>query len=101
MLRDAQAMLYYDYALTFLDEVEYIWSQPRKLSTLFYVFCRYSLIANPLYMISVSTTIIEVLFPNHCSPAYRTELRLVTVSRILPLGLRLSESSIAAAGLGT
>ncbi|TEB22172.1 hypothetical protein FA13DRAFT_1741234 [Coprinellus micaceus] len=53
-------LLYYDYMLTFLDEVEYIWSQPRKLTTLFYVFCRYALIANPLYLLSVATKFLEV-----------------------------------------
>ncbi|KAJ3524993.1 hypothetical protein NMY22_g10760 [Coprinellus aureogranulatus] len=52
-------ILYYDYALTFLDEIEYIWSKPWKLTTLFYVFCRYSLIANPLYLVSISTTVLE------------------------------------------
>ena len=54
------ALLYYDYMLTFLDEVEYIWSQPRKLTTVFYVLCRYALIANPLYLLSVSTELLEV-----------------------------------------
>ncbi|KAJ3511736.1 hypothetical protein NMY22_g15556 [Coprinellus aureogranulatus] len=57
-------ILYYDYALTFLDEIEYIWSKPRKLTTLFYVFCRYSLIANPLYLLSISTNILEVRLPD-------------------------------------
>jgi hypothetical protein len=47
------AILYFDYALTIIDEIEYIWRQPWKLTTLFYVFCRYSLVANVVYFVSI------------------------------------------------
>jgi hypothetical protein len=45
------AILYFDYTLTIIDEIEYIWRQPWKLTTVFYVFCRYSLVANVLFFV--------------------------------------------------
>jgi len=50
------ALIYWDYALTLRDEIEYMWSSKGwlKLSKLVYVLCRYSLLANVLYMLAVS-----------------------------------------------
>ncbi|KAL0570697.1 hypothetical protein V5O48_011260 [Marasmius crinis-equi] len=48
------ALLYYDYALTFTWEVKYIWSSKFRLSTVLYVFCRYALVANVLYLLAIS-----------------------------------------------
>ncbi|KAJ2918793.1 hypothetical protein MD484_g1578, partial [Candolleomyces efflorescens] len=64
-------LIYYDYLLTFSDEVEYIWRNPKKLSTAFYFCCRYYLIANLLWMLTkVSNgtlpglrSVISFLFP--------------------------------------
>ncbi|RXW20545.1 hypothetical protein EST38_g5305 [Candolleomyces aberdarensis] len=46
------ALLYYDYLLTLPDEIEYIWKKPKKLSTVFYVCCRYYLVANLLWTLT-------------------------------------------------
>ncbi|TFY76951.1 hypothetical protein EWM64_g7061 [Hericium alpestre] len=49
------ALLYYDYVLTFPAEVEHIWKAGRfRLSTILYVFCRYALPANVLYLLAIS-----------------------------------------------
>lgn len=48
------ALLYYDYALTFPREVKYIWGHKFRISTLLYVFCRYALVANILYLLAVA-----------------------------------------------
>ncbi|KIK61933.1 hypothetical protein GYMLUDRAFT_42360 [Collybiopsis luxurians FD-317 M1] len=48
------ALLYYDWALTFPSEVQYVWGAKFSLSTLFYIFCRYALLDNVLYLAAVS-----------------------------------------------
>ncbi|THH12652.1 hypothetical protein EW146_g7495 [Bondarzewia mesenterica] len=49
------ALLWYDYSLTFPDEVKYIWrSETWKVSTLLYIFCRYALFANVLYLLAIA-----------------------------------------------
>ncbi|RXW11410.1 hypothetical protein EST38_g14445 [Candolleomyces aberdarensis] len=45
-------LIYYDYLLTFPDEIQYIWKNPKRLSTFFYFCCRYYLIANLLWMLT-------------------------------------------------
>ncbi|VDB87095.1 unnamed protein product [Peniophora sp. CBMAI 1063] len=49
------ALLYYDYALTFQEEVKFIW-RGKKLSLLFvlYILCRYALLANVLYLLAIA-----------------------------------------------
>jgi len=47
-------LLYYDWLLTFPKEVRYIWGARFSLSTVFYVFCRYALVANLLYLLEIS-----------------------------------------------
>lgn len=46
------ALLYYDYFLTFSMEVKYIWRRKFRLSTLLYIWCRYGLVANVIYVLS-------------------------------------------------
>ncbi|KAJ7636502.1 hypothetical protein FB45DRAFT_1138203 [Roridomyces roridus] len=48
------AFLYYDYALTFPNEVKYIWGQKFRLSTALYFGCRYALISNVLYVLAIA-----------------------------------------------
>lgn len=48
------AVLYYDYLLTLKDEINYIWLRKWRLSTMFYFFCRYALLANLLYLLAIS-----------------------------------------------
>ncbi|KAF6747306.1 hypothetical protein DFP72DRAFT_611183 [Ephemerocybe angulata] len=50
----SMTLLLYDYSLTLLDEIEYIWKNPWKWTTLLYAFCRYSLLANPIYFLAIS-----------------------------------------------
>ncbi|KAH6913673.1 hypothetical protein BKA70DRAFT_1263707 [Coprinopsis sp. MPI-PUGE-AT-0042] len=47
------AVLHYDYLLTLPDEIDYVWRSRWRLSTLFYTFCRYALVANFLYSLSI------------------------------------------------
>ncbi|KAJ6602057.1 hypothetical protein DFH09DRAFT_1126225, partial [Mycena vulgaris] len=42
-LQPLSALLYYDYALTFPKELQYIWNQKFRLSTALYICCRYAL----------------------------------------------------------
>ncbi|EIM84430.1 uncharacterized protein STEHIDRAFT_159103 [Stereum hirsutum FP-91666 SS1] len=50
------ALLYWDYMLTFRDEVKVMWSKDSmsKVSTLLYGLCRYALLANVLYLLAVA-----------------------------------------------
>ncbi|TFK33129.1 hypothetical protein BDQ12DRAFT_572132, partial [Crucibulum laeve] len=47
------ALIYYDYALTFGKEVKYIWRGKFKASTVLYVFCRYAMVANIIYLLAI------------------------------------------------
>ncbi|TFK21397.1 hypothetical protein FA15DRAFT_550686, partial [Coprinopsis marcescibilis] len=51
------AVLYYDYLITLDDEIEFIWKQKFRISTIFYIFCRYGLVANILYLLSANRRI--------------------------------------------
>lgn len=51
---DSVALLWYDYALTFPMEVEYIWGERFRLTTFLYILCRYALPANILYLLAIS-----------------------------------------------
>ncbi|KIL53990.1 hypothetical protein M378DRAFT_93306 [Amanita muscaria Koide BX008] len=46
------ALLFYDYALTFPDEMKFIWGSKLSLSTFLYIGCRYALVANVIYMLA-------------------------------------------------
>ncbi|KAF5379991.1 hypothetical protein D9615_006277 [Tricholomella constricta] len=52
-----QALLYFDYALTFGMEVEYIWLQKFRFSTVLYIWCRYGLVANVVYLLTIANKI--------------------------------------------
>ncbi|KIL57913.1 hypothetical protein M378DRAFT_357903 [Amanita muscaria Koide BX008] len=47
------ALLYYDYALTFPDEKQYIWGSRFSLFTFLYIGCRYALVANIVFLLGV------------------------------------------------
>ncbi|KIJ34971.1 hypothetical protein M422DRAFT_181524, partial [Sphaerobolus stellatus SS14] len=48
------ALLYYDYFLTFGQEVRYIWKRKVGVTTLMYICCRYSLVANVIYTLAIT-----------------------------------------------
>ena len=49
------ALLYYDYTLTFREEVKFIWrGNKRSLLVVLYILCRYALLANVLYLLAIS-----------------------------------------------
>ncbi|KZV72535.1 hypothetical protein PENSPDRAFT_628571 [Peniophora sp. CONT] len=49
------ALLYYDYALTFREEVKFIWrGNKRSLLVVLYVCTRYALLANVLFLLAIS-----------------------------------------------
>ncbi|KIK50769.1 hypothetical protein GYMLUDRAFT_182302, partial [Collybiopsis luxurians FD-317 M1] len=62
------ALLWYDYALTLPMEVQYIWTSNFRLSTFLYIFCRYALVANILYLLDIAGKLTEEhlinIFPN-------------------------------------
>ncbi|KAF8879164.1 hypothetical protein BD779DRAFT_1676556 [Infundibulicybe gibba] len=48
------ALLYYDFLLTFPMECKYIWGARFRLSTALYICCRYALVANVVYLLTIS-----------------------------------------------
>ena len=48
------ALIYYDYMLTFPLEVKYMWRKSFRASTLLYIFCRYALMANVVYLLALA-----------------------------------------------
>ncbi|KAG7094542.1 hypothetical protein E1B28_005370 [Marasmius oreades] len=53
------ALLYYDYILTLPMEVEYMWRAKFRPSTVLYIFCRYALLANVLYLLAIAKRLVE------------------------------------------
>ncbi|KAJ3789805.1 hypothetical protein GGU10DRAFT_26054 [Lentinula aff. detonsa] len=53
------ALIWYDYALTFPMEVEYLWTTKFRLSTFLYILCRYALLANTLYLVDIAGKLTE------------------------------------------
>ena len=47
----APVILYYDYILTLPQEIQFMWNGARKTSTLLYIFCRYAMVANVMYLL--------------------------------------------------
>lgn len=70
------ALLYYDYVLTFSLEVRYIWKQKIGLSTILYIFCRYALIANIIYLLSILNKLMT-----SCNFAYKIAASLGVLGR--------------------
>ncbi|VDB87096.1 unnamed protein product [Peniophora sp. CBMAI 1063] len=63
------ALLYYDYALTFPQEVKYIWKgSKRSLLIVLYVLCRYALLANVLYLLAIAN---KLGGPSSCDVVYK------------------------------
>ncbi|THU84561.1 hypothetical protein K435DRAFT_822655 [Dendrothele bispora CBS 962.96] len=48
------ALIFYDYALTLPMEVKYMWGAKYQNSVVLYIFCRYALLANVLYVLAIS-----------------------------------------------
>ncbi|KAF5341641.1 hypothetical protein D9611_002080 [Ephemerocybe angulata] len=48
-----QALIYYDFSLTFERELRYIWRRPISISMLLLIFCRYSLVANVVFALGL------------------------------------------------
>ncbi|KAL4256509.1 DUF6533 domain-containing protein [Pleurotus pulmonarius] len=48
------ALLFYDYALPLPLEVKYIWGSKVQLPTILYIFCRYALVGNVLYLLAIA-----------------------------------------------
>jgi Family of unknown function (DUF6533) len=71
------ALLYYDYALTFGMEVKYMWGQKFRISTVLYIWCRYALVANIIYLLTISGKIhIRV---RSCPSKFRRETLMSTI----------------------
>ncbi|KAF4616281.1 hypothetical protein D9613_008785 [Agrocybe pediades] len=47
-------LVFYDYALTWTREVKYFWHKKFTISTALYIACRYSMIANILYLVALA-----------------------------------------------
>ncbi|KIJ36469.1 hypothetical protein M422DRAFT_179429, partial [Sphaerobolus stellatus SS14] len=63
-------LLYYDYFLTFGQEVRYIWKRKFGVTTLMYICCRYSLVANMIYTLAITDKLHSL----------RKQLKYITVS---------------------
>ncbi|KAJ6479507.1 hypothetical protein C8R47DRAFT_1137090 [Mycena vitilis] len=86
------ALLYYDFALTFPKEVQYIWKERFRLSTALYICCRYALIANVLYLLAIAHKLgstyaseLGASFPTD-STAYRCDAWYKVVGALSVLG---------------
>ncbi|TFK34967.1 hypothetical protein BDQ12DRAFT_688836 [Crucibulum laeve] len=78
------ALLYYDYALTFSYEVRYIWGEKIRLSTFLYIFCRYALIANLVYLLAFINQInlrFRLTSPYSCDTGYKISGALSVLGR--------------------
>jgi hypothetical protein len=69
------ALIWYDYLLTFPVEVEYIWKRKFKISTLLYIFCRYALVANILFLLGIADKL------QNCDSSYKAIAALSVLGR--------------------
>ncbi|KAJ3907260.1 hypothetical protein F5879DRAFT_986627 [Lentinula edodes] len=53
------ALIWYDYALTFPMEIQYLWTSKFRFSTFLYILCRYALLANVLYLLDIAGKLTE------------------------------------------
>ncbi|KDQ23268.1 hypothetical protein PLEOSDRAFT_1024233, partial [Pleurotus ostreatus PC15] len=74
------ALLFYDYALTFPSEVKYIWGSKMRLSTFLYIFCRYALVANVLYLLAIANQLKQGVRPNLLPPTQLLMYPCISVS---------------------
>ncbi|KAJ3716248.1 hypothetical protein DFJ43DRAFT_1006971, partial [Lentinula guzmanii] len=74
------AVLYYDYILTFADEIRYIWRlrSLTQISTLLYICCRYALPGNLLYLLANTGTLGGI---DRCDTWYRIIAALSVMGR--------------------
>ncbi|KAJ3996136.1 hypothetical protein F5050DRAFT_1572143, partial [Lentinula boryana] len=74
------AVLYYDYVLTFADEIRYIWRlrSLTQISTLLYICCRYALPGNLLYLLANTGTLGGI---DRCNTWYRIIAALSVMGR--------------------
>ena len=80
-------MLYYDYVLTFPQEVKYIWKgSKRSLLIVLYILCRYALLANVLYLLAIAN---KLGGPSSCDVAYK----VIGVVSVLGRAAVICESS--------
>ncbi|KAJ3760382.1 hypothetical protein EV360DRAFT_39924, partial [Lentinula raphanica] len=75
------AILYYDYVLTFADEVRYVWRlrSLTQVSTLLYICCRYAIPGNLLYLLANTGTLGEGI--DRCNTWYRIIAALSVMGR--------------------
>ncbi|KAJ3846694.1 hypothetical protein EV368DRAFT_88651 [Lentinula lateritia] len=84
------AFLYYDYGLTFDEEVEHIWGMNFSSSTLLYILCRYAMLANLLYLLAhlnklglrVSALKVQVSSSLTDYSAFYDELNIMSVTKL-------------------
>ncbi|KAF9457793.1 hypothetical protein BDZ94DRAFT_1337822, partial [Collybia nuda] len=75
------ALLYYDYVLTFGMEVKYMWSERFRLSTALYIFCRYGLVANIVYLLTIAGKITLTVSFSDCDAGYKISSALSVLGR--------------------
>ncbi|EIW87454.1 hypothetical protein CONPUDRAFT_134592 [Coniophora puteana RWD-64-598 SS2] len=75
------ALLYYDYILTFPLELQYMWRSKVKISTVFYWFCRYALLANLFYLFAIEKVV------DNCKGWYQFDGYLSIAGRGAVLGV--------------
>ncbi|KAF8229909.1 hypothetical protein L208DRAFT_1363512 [Tricholoma matsutake] len=75
------ALLYYDHALTFGMEVKYVWNARFRMSTFLYICCRYALVANIIYLLTISTKLGIRIFSSSCEAGYMISGSLSVLGR--------------------
>ncbi|GAW02889.1 hypothetical protein LENED_004569 [Lentinula edodes] len=84
------AILYYDYVLTFADEIHYMWRlrSLTQISTLLYICCRYAIPGNLMYLLANAGVLGGI---DRCNTWYRIIAALSVMGRasvITVLGMR-------------
>ncbi|KAF8073457.1 hypothetical protein FPV67DRAFT_1666223 [Lyophyllum atratum] len=73
------ALVYYDYILTFPLEVRYMWRSKFSFSTILYIFTRYAMVANVLYLLAITSKLSKIY--NSCDLWYRAIGSMSTIGR--------------------
>ncbi|KAJ4465648.1 hypothetical protein C8J55DRAFT_566122 [Lentinula edodes] len=81
------AILYYDYVLTFADEIHYMWRlrSLTQISTLLYICCRYAIPGNLMYLLANAGVLGGI---DRCNTWYRIIAALSVMGRASVISMR-------------
>lgn len=58
----SQVLVLYEYAITFADEVRTVWERPKTITSLLFIFTRWTMVLTAIYRIIPATTKVSIIY---------------------------------------